>query len=260
MISEVTNSVLLFAIFVLSDIQIENCNYWSMDSSCTGALVNGQCSSLCGSSGYDCSTMTCSQAQDLWKRAFNYNFNECFNSGYDIKSTCVGDDSSDDNGDNGSNNGGNDNGGDDDDDNDNGDNGSDNGGNDNDGNDNGGDDNDGNDNGGDDDDDNYGVIVMQCRSTNGACEECVEIEIDLASFSTCEESKTFMSRPYAGFEDFNSCFTHITGVDMMLRCSDGGAASSSDNTGMIVGIVIGCIALVAGIVIFVFCMKKRSKL
>jgi len=242
MISEVT--VLLLATFVRSDIEIGNCYYYSNDSSCTG-LVLGKCFSLCGRV-YDCSTMNCSQAQVLWEKRFNNNMYECYDVlGSDFKGICVGDDSSDDNGENGNDNGSDDN----------------------DGNDDGGDDNGVNDNGGDDhsQDDDNGLSVMQCRSTNGVCEECVEIEIDLASYgyslSTCEESKTYMSRMYDGFEDFSSCFTHTTaGVDMMLRCSDGGAASSSDNTGMIVGIVIGCIFLVAGIITFVFCMRKQNKL
>jgi len=270
MISEVMNSVLLFATFVLSDIQIENCIYWSTDGSCSGALINGQCTALCGSAGYDCSGITCSQAESTFRGTYGANFGECFTSTYDIRSTCVGDDSSDDNGGNG--NGGNGNGG-----NDNG--GSDNGGSDNGGSDNGGSDNGGSDNGGSDnvEDDEVETSIVSCFSQNGLCEQCQETEFDFSIFggviTTCEQLKTHISTAYGGFEDYGSCFTQsaggISGYDMIFKCSgpagsssgsSPAGSSSSDNTGMIVGIVIGCIVLVAGIVTFVFCMKKQNKL
>jgi len=276
MISEVMNSVLLFATFVLSDIQVENCVYYSQDNSCSGALQNGKCTSLCRPSGYDCSSATCSEVAFGMQTYYQAELDDCYTyAGYDVKTTCVGDDNGNGgNGNGGNGNGGNDNGANDNGGNDNGAN--DNGGNDNGGNDNGGNDNGGNDNGandnGDDDqsqDEDVTIGVITCFTTNGSCGQCEEeIEFDISAygyFSTCEEVKTHISRGYGGFEDYDSCFTQTTagmsGYDYIFTCSGGAAASSSsDNTGMIVGIVIGCIVLVAGIVTFVFCMKKQNKL
>jgi len=244
MIPEVMNSVLLFAIVVLSDIEIEFCTYLSMDGSCSGALLNGQCTSLCDS--YDCSGngITCSLYESAIRQGYGVDFGDCFNNGYDLRVTCGGGDS-DNNGDNGS--GGNDNGG------------SDNGGSDNGGSDNGGSDNGGSDN---DDDDEIVISIGTCTSRNGLCEQCHEAEYDISIFqgtiTTCEQLKTHLSGPYGGFEDYGSCFTQ--GYDTFFTCSGPAASSSSDNTGMIVGIVIGCIVLVAGIATFVFCMKKQNKL
>jgi len=265
MISEVMNSVLLFATFVLSDIQVENCIYYSQDNSCSGALQNGQCISLCGSSEYDCSGQTCSEVENGINTYYNVDLDECYtSSGYDVKTTCVGDD----NGNGGNDNGGNDNGANDNGANDNG--GNDNGANDNGANDNGGNDNGDDDNGDDDQsqDEDVTIGVITCFSANGSCEQCQEeIEFDFSVygyFSTCEEVKTHISKGYGGFEDYDSCFTVTTagsGIDYIFTCSGGAAASSSsDNTGLIVGIVIGCIVLLAGIVTFVFCMKKQNKL
>jgi len=248
MIAEMMNSVLLFATFVLSDIQMETCLYMSMDGSCSGSLVNGQCTEICGDS-FDCTGMTCSTAESHYKTTYgaNFDFGDCFTYGSDIRVNCAGDD----NGDNGS--GGNDNSG-----------------NDNGGSDNGGSDNGGSDNGGSEnvDDDEIAITISSCLSQNGLCEQCQETEFDFSIFggmvTTCEQLKTHLSTAYGGFEDYESCFTHntggISGYDTIFTCSGPAASSSSDNTGMIVGIVIGCIVLVAGIVTFVFCMKKQNKL
>jgi len=244
MISEVMNSVLLFATFVLSDVEVEQCVYSTMDMSCSALL---QCTSLC--SGFDCSTLTCSGVDDYLQQYYKADHDECFHitdNPFDTKFTCVNDNGGSDNG--GSDNGGNDNGG------------SDNG-----GSDNGGSDNSGSDNG---DDDDVTITMSTCFSQNGLCEQCTEGEFDISTygdFSTCEQFKTSISRAFVGFEDYGSCFTPtvggVSGADMIFGCSGGAAgSSSSDNTGMIVGIVIGCIILVAGIVIFVFCMKKQNKL
>jgi len=142
------------------------------------------------------------------------------------------------------------------------------------GNDNDGDDNDGNDgsadgddNGGDDDDneDHSKVMALKtCRSTNGQCEgACTETEIDMSSFSgySCEDSVSYLKRTFTWFEDYCTCAMVHGAYDMMISCgtcddNDGGAASSSDNTGLIVGIVIGCFVLVVGIVTAVYCMRK----
>jgi len=252
MISGVMNSVLMFATFVLSDVEVEQCVYSTMDLSCS-ALV--QCNSLCG--GLDCSTLTCSGVDDYLQQNYKADHDECFHitgSPFDIKVTCVNDNGGSDNG--GNDNGGSDNGGSDN-------SGSDNGGSDNSGSDNSGSDNGGSDNG---DDDDVTITVSTCLSQNGLCEECTELELDISNlgdYSTCEKFKTPVSKSYVGFEDYDSCFTPTVGAgkDTILACSGGAAgSSSSDNTGMIVGIVIGCIILVAGIVIFVFCMKKQNKL
>jgi len=269
MIPEVMNSVLLFAIVVLSDIEIEYCAYMSMDGSCSGSVLNGQCTDLCGSMDCSGSGITCSSYKSTIRNAYSAftDYGECFNLGSDFMVTCGGGDS-DNNGDNGS--GGNDNGG-----NDNG--GSDNGGSDNGGSDNGGSDN--------DDDDELAISITTCISTNGLCEQCQESEFDFSMFggmiTSCEQLKTHISNAYGDFEDYDSCFTQsaggISGSDTIFKCSGGdngdngsggsenddddeAASSSSDNTGMIVGIVIGCIVLVAGIATFVFCMKKQNKL
>jgi len=214
MISEVMNSVLLFAIFVQSDIQIENCSYISRDSSCTGGLVTGQCTSLCGPGVYDCVVMTCSQAQVEHKKSYNYSFNQCYNAGTDLMTTCVSDD----------------------------------GGNDNDGSGNGDDDH-----SHDEDDhshvDDVTIILMTCTSTNGLCEQCVETEYDLSiindSFSTCEEVKTHILTAYGDFEDYSSCFTPTTegvsGYDMMFSCSSGGAGSLEFVGWLIFVIVMFCL-------------------
>jgi len=258
MIPEVMNSVLLFAIVVLSDIEIEYCAYMSMDGSCSGSVLNGQCTDLCGSMDCSGSGITCSSYKSTIRKSYSAftDYGECFNLGSDFMVTCGGGDS-DNNGDNGS--GGNDNGG-----NDNG--GSDNGGSDNSGSDNSGSDNSGSDNG---DDDDVTITISTCVSQNGLCDQqCTALELDISSygdFPTCEQYKTHLSKAYVGFEDYGSCFTPtvggVSGADMIFGCSGGAAgSSSSDNTGMIVGIVIGCIILVAGIVIFVFCMKKQNKL
>jgi len=248
MISVAMNSVLMFATVVLSDIQIESCVYVSMDTSCSGGLVGGQCTPLCSNPLYDCSTMACSTVDNYLNQNFNANVNQCFNAlgnAYDQMYTC------------GSDNGGSDNGG------------SDNGGSDNGGSDNGGSDNGGSDNGDDDDshDDDVTIIISTCGSKDGSCEQCTETEFDYSghgSFSSCEEVIKHISTIYDEFEDYGACFSQtvggITVNDMSFTCSGGAAASSSDNTGMIVGIVIGCIILVAGIVTFVFCMKKQNKL
>jgi len=266
MILEVMNSVLLFATFVLSDIQVENCAYMSMDGSCSGSLVNGQCTGLCGPGMYDCSSYTCSRAESEFRSSYGVSFDQCYNLNnghFDMRTSCVGDNGGNDNG--GSDNGGSDNGG------------SDNGGSDNGGSDNGGSDNGGSDNG---DDDEVAISIVSCLSQNGLCEQCQETEFDFSIFggviTTCEQLKTHISTAYGGFEDYESCFTQsaggISGYDTIFKCSGGAspdsldspdsvpASSSSDNTGMIVGIVIGCIVLVAGIATFVFCMKKQNKL
>jgi len=271
MISEVMNSVLMFATFVLSDVEVEQCVYSTMDMSCSSSFV--QCGSLCA--GLDCSTLTCSGVDNYLQQNYKVDHDDCFHSTdspYDIKVTCVNDNGGSDNG--GSDNGGNDNGGSDNGGSDNGgdDNGgSDNGGSDNGGSDNGGSDNSGSDNSGSDngDDDDVTITISTCNSQNGLCDQqCTELEFDLSSFgdfSTCEKYKTHISKTYVGFEDYGSCFTPtvggVSGADTIFACSGGAAgSSSSDNTGMIVGIVIGCIILVAGIVTFVFCMKKQNKL
>jgi len=249
MISVAMNSVLMFATVVLSDIQIESCVYFSMDMSCSGGLVGGQCTPLCSNPSYDCSTMACSAVDNYLNQYLNANVNQCsnpMNNANDVMYTC-------ENVNGGSDNGGSDNGG------------SDNGGSDNSGSDNSGSDNGGSDNG---DDDDVTITVSTCRSQNGLCEECTELELDISNlgdYSTCEKFKTPVSKSYVGFEDYDSCFTPTVGagagLDTILACSGGAAgSSSSDNTGMIVGIVIGCIILVAGIVTFVFCMKKQNKL
>jgi len=267
MILEVMNSVLLFATFVLSDIQVENCVYMSMDGSCSGSLVNGQCTGLCGPGMYDCSSYTCSRAESEFRSSYGVSFDQCYNLNnghFDMRTSCVGDNGGNDNG--GSDNGGSDNGG------------SDNGGSDNGGSDNGGSDNGGSDNG---DDDEVAISIVSCLSQNGLCEQCQETEFDFSIFggviTTCEQLKTHISTAYGGFEDYESCFTQsaggISGYDTIFKCSGGASSggssssgtspsgsSSSDNTGMIVGIVIGCIVLVAGIATFVFCMKKQNKL
>jgi len=250
MISEVMNSVLMFATFVLSDVEVEQCVYSSMDMSCSSSFV--QCTPLCDRLA--CSTLTCSGVDDYLQQNYKADHDDCFHSTdspYDIKVTCVNDNGGSDNG--GSDSGGNDNGG------------NDNGGSDNGGSDNGGSDNSGSDNG---DDDDVTITMSTCFSQNGLCEQCTEGEFDISTygdFSTCEQFKTSISRAFVGFEDYGSCFTPtvggVSGADMIFGCSGGAAgSSSSDNTGMIVGIVIGCIILVAGIVIFVFCMKKQNKL
>jgi len=270
MISEVMNSVLMFATFVLSDVEVEQCVYSTMDMSCSALL---QCSSLC--SVLDCSTLTCSGVDDYLQQNYKADHDECFHitgNPFDTKITCVNDNGGSDNG--GNDNGGNDNGGSDNGGSDNGgdDNGgSDNGGSDNGGSDNGGSDNSGSDNSGSDngDDDDVTITISTCYSQNGLCDQqCTELELDLSSFgdfSTCEKYKTHISKTYVGFEDYGSCFTPtvggVSGADTIFACSGGAAgSSSSDNTGMIVGIVIGCIVLVAGIATFVFCMKKKTKL
>jgi len=243
MISVAMNSVLMFATVVLSDIQIEQCVYVSTDMSCSGGLVGGQCTPLCSNPSYDCSTMACSAVDNYLNQYLNANVNQCsnpMNNANDVMYTC-------ENVNGGSDNGGSDNG----------------------GSDNGGSDNGGSDNGDDDDshDDDVTIIISTCGSKDGSCEQCQESEFEYSghgSFSSCEDVTKVISMTYDEFEDYGSCFSQTAGGitlnDMNFTCSGGAAASSSDNTGMIVGIVIGCIILVAGIVTFVFCMKKQNKL
>merc|ERR1719167_2065267 len=102
------------------------------------------------------------------------------------------------------------------------------------------------------------MVQKTCSSTN---------EIDMSSYPgySCEDSVNYLKTIYKWLEDYCTCVTVDGAYDMMISCgtcddNDGGAASSSDNTGLIVGIVIGCIVLVVGIVTAVYFMRKETKL
>jgi len=93
------------------------------------------------------------------------------------------------------------------------------------------------------DDDGVDICQRTCLSSNGQCEKCVDIPIDMSQFNLagreCDEYRTVAPRFFENFTDFCECFTHTEEYDtsdFMIGCkgacsadSDSGAGSGSDN-------------------------------
>jgi len=128
-----------------------------------------------------------------------------------------------------------------------------------------------------------------CFSTDGQCNECYDIPLDMATYDAggldCDTYESLIPTYITGvyFPGFCECFNYqhffSTMTDTMIGCpsscvsgssnntgmsgsSDNtGMSGSSDNTGMIIGIVVGAVALVGVVIAVVICMKmKRRKL
>jgi len=119
-----------------------------------------------------------------------------------------------------------------------------------------------------------------CTSTNGRCENCFDLPIDMDEYNLggldCDEYESVFPSFYPDLEfpGFCKCFTMNGAMDIMIGCpsacgsgssgsgsgsSDSGSGSS-DNTGMIIGIVAGVVVLIVVVIAVIICMKGRKKL
>jgi len=103
-----------------------------------------------------------------------------------------------------------------------------------------------------------------CLSTNGKCENCFDLPVDMAEYDLggldCDEYAGLFPTFFPGFEfpGYCSCFTFNETNDLKIGCHSACGSGSSDNTGMIIGIVVGVVVLIIVVIAVIICMKRRK--
>jgi len=106
------------------------------------------------------------------------------------------------------------------------------------------------------------VCISQCFSKNGQCEEpCFQIgeNVNISLYKNCDGYLENANIDHLGFQAWEEC-SNKTGEDVIATCNISGSSTDSNNTNMIVGIVIGAVLMVGAIVVVLIYKKSKTEL